>query len=126
MRNKQKQVFDIPPPSPSISLLRYFIGQVFGSIEYWPRLVIALALLVGVWRAKNADIPKILETVAKALESSAIVGWIVAACLLLLSTVVVTVVILLYRRELDRVTAKRDELQERLLNQKVQRSTPST
>ena len=126
MLRKPKQKFDIPPPSASITLLRYLIGQVFGSIEHWPRLVVALALLIGVWRAKSADLPKILETMSKTLESTAILGWIVAACLLLGSAVVITVVISLYRRELDRIAARRDELQERLLNQKVQRSTPTT
>lgn len=96
---------------------------MFGSIEHWPRLVVAIAVLIAVWRAQNADLPKIVESVSKALESSAIVGWLVAACLLLLSGVVITIVVSLYRRELDRIATKRDELQERLLNQKVQRSS---
>jgi hypothetical protein len=122
MRHKPKQIIRIPAPA-SLPLWRYIIGNIFASIEYWPRLVVAVALLVGVSRAKVKDLPQIVGALTKALESSSVLGWAVAACLLLSSIVVIRITVGLYRRELDRLAAKRDELQERLLDQKVQRSS---
>jgi len=83
----------------------------------------ALAVLVAIGRARVEDLPKIVAAVTKALESSCVLGWAVALCILLSSIVVVTIAVRLYRRELDRLATKRDELQERLLDQKVQRSS---
>jgi len=122
VNKKPKQIVRLPPP-PSLPTWRYIVGIVFGSIEHWPRLVIAAAVLVAVIRARVKDLPQIVAAITKALESSCVLGWVVAACLLLSSIVVVTIAVQLYRRELDRLATKRDELQERLLDQKVQRSS---
>ena len=80
-------------------------------------------MLVAVIRARVKDLPQIVAAMTKALESSCLLGWVVAGCILLSSIAVVTIAVRLYRRELDRLAIKRDELQERLLDQKVQRSS---
>jgi hypothetical protein len=123
VKKKAKQIVRLPA-SPALPAWRYIMGIFFGSIEYWPRLVIAVAVLIAVIRARVKDLPQIVSAITKALESSCVLGWVVAACILISSIVVVTVTVQLYRKELDRLATKRDELQERLLDQKVQRSSP--
>src|SRR4051812_33072030 len=103
-----KSVIRIPAPQ-SLSFWRYVIGSLFASIEHWPRLIVAIALLVAVFRARVKDLPQIVAAVTKALESSCVLGWVVAACLLLSSVAVVVITVTLYRRELDRIAGKRDE-----------------
>ena len=92
-------------------------------MEYWPRIFVSLALLFAVRRARVADLPKIVESLAKALEASSILGWAVAACVLLFSLITIAFLLWWYHREFDRVAGQRDKLQEELMQQKVQRST---
>jgi nitrate reductase NapE component len=124
-RKNPKARVEIPAP-PQVSTWRYFIGRLFGSIQHWPKLFVAffggLGFLICVIRARTADMPKLARVAKDVLDSTAIVGWITAACVLLFSIVTVLIVIWRYGVELDRVAKERDECQEKLMDQKVQRS----
>ena len=121
-KKKSRYRFQVPAP-PGISTTRYVVGRLFASVEYWPRLVLAIAVLLAVVLARQADLPKMVEFITKTLEASAIVGWIVAACMLLFSIITILFIIWWYGRELDRVAKERDELQQKLMEQEVQRSS---
>ncbi len=72
-KNKPKQVLRLPAPT-SLPLWRYIVGNFFASIEHWPRLVVAVAVLVAVFRCRVKDLPQIVAAITKALESSCILG----------------------------------------------------
>lgn len=121
-RLSNKARYRLPAPV-TVSTTRYFIGKLFGSIEHWWKVLLALALVVVVCRANAADLPPIAASIGKALEKSGIVAWVITVCVVLSSIAVIRFIIWRDGKELDRVTDERDNCQEQLIHRKMRSSS---
>jgi hypothetical protein len=70
--------------------------------------------IVPLLKADSKDIPKIVETIVDS-RRVAVVGWIVAVIILIASIVLIWILCKVYDKEIARLVAERDRLQQRLL-----------
>lgn len=78
-------------------------------------VVTGIVAIVALFRAKQEDIPKIVEILVGS-KTFAIVGWALAIIFLLVGAILITLLIFNNDREIKRLTKERDDLQTRLLD----------
>jgi hypothetical protein len=77
-------------------------------------VITGAVLIVALLRAKQDDIPKIVEMLVNSYLFCSI-GWILAIVILLSSVVLIKLLIRFYDKEVARLSKERDDLQTRLL-----------
>jgi hypothetical protein len=121
-RSPNKTQYRLSAPT-TVSTGRFFIGELFGSIKHWWKVLLAAGLIIVACRANAEDLPPITESIVKALENSGVVAWVITVCVVLSSIIVIRFIIWKDGKELDRIKAERDKSQERLIQRKMRSSS---
>lgn len=77
-------------------------------------VVTGTVAIVALFRAKQEDIPKIVQILVGS-TTFAVVGWALAIIFLLVGAALITLIVRNDDREIKRLTKERDDLQRRLL-----------
>ena|SRR6266581_1547647 len=100
---------DVPPIQSS---LRFRVPGI--TTKNLSIVIVGLVAIVAIWKAKQEDIPKIVETIFSS-HLFCVIGWALAFVILLGSVVFIKLLIRFYDKEVIRLSKERDELQTRLL-----------
>ncbi len=95
--------------------------RVLSTGRFAPLLAFIL-LFVALLKAPSEKVPEIIKTLVEQPLVWCVLGWIIAGALLVVSVVFFVLMRRMYLNEIDRVTSKRDELQEKLTAQTLQHS----
>lgn len=121
-RQSNKTRYRLAAPA-NLSTSRLFIGELFGSIKHWWKVLLAVGIVIVAWRANAEDLPPIAESIVKAFEKSGAVAWVITVCVVLSSIAVIRFIIWRDGKELDRIKGERDKCQERLIQRKMRSSS---
>src|SRR5438477_13214300 len=101
------------------------LGQIalrfLSSSKYLPTLAFIL-LFTAIVKAPPQKIPEMFALLLERSNFATVLGWIVAVAVFVAGGLVIWLMRLLYMREIKRLTALRDELQEKLTQQQLQHS----
>ena len=88
-------------------------------------MVFGLIIVIGVCKIPGKDILPFMERVLRLLQNFSILGWVLFMLTVLISTITVGQLRYVYQKEIDRLSAHKKELQERLTDEDLPSSDRS-